>query len=103
MNDRPRPLALYYFDHNTKRVDRVLNKTTSGGVVVNDVIFHVAQENLPFGGVGASGTGSYHGEIGFVTFSHEKAIMMQSELGFTHLFTPPYGKVINTILAALNR
>ena len=103
VNERPRPLALYYFDHNGTRVKKVLKETVSGGAVVNDVLYHVAQEELPFGGVGASGMGSYHGEAGFLTFSHQKAVFHQSKLAGTRLFSPPYGKVIERLLSLLVR
>ena len=74
------------------RLSTVLNKTTSGGVTVNDVIFHVAQDNAPFGGVGPSGMGSYHGEEGFKNFSHAKTIFTQTKLdSVISVFRPPYG------------
>ena len=95
VNDRPRPLGLYYFGSNSKEESDVLNRTTSGGVTVNDVVMHVAQEDLPFGGVGPSGMGSYHGEDGFKRFSHAKAIYTQTKLGaFLEAVRPPYGDSI---------
>ena len=95
VNDRPRPLGLYYFGSNSKEESDVLNRTTSGGVTVNDVVMHVAQEDLPFGGVGPSGMGSYHGEDGFKRFSHAKAIYTQTKLGaFLEALRPPYGDSI---------
>ena len=73
----------------------MLNRTTSGGVTVNDVVMHVAQEDLPFGGVGPSGMGSYHGEDGFKRFSHAKAIYTQTKLGAVlEALRPPYGDSI---------
>ncbi len=77
VNAHPRPLALYYFGNDQAEKQRVLDRTTSGGVAINDVMMHVAQEDLPFGGVGASGMGSYHGYDGFKNFSHAKAIYEQ--------------------------
>ena len=77
---RPRPLALYYFDHDPARIQRVLAESLSGGVTINDTIFHIAQDALPFGGVGASGMGHYHGEDGFNTFSKRKGVFLQSRL-----------------------
>ena len=73
---------------------KVLTHTTSGGVTVNDVVMHVAQEDLPFGGVGPSGMGSYHGHDGFKTFSHAKAVFTQSKLNVAELagLVPPYGE-----------
>ncbi|MBT3071785.1 coniferyl aldehyde dehydrogenase [Rhodomicrobium sp. Az07] len=92
VNARPRPLALYYFGVGTAGRDRVLARTTSGGAAVNETLLHVAAENLPFGGVGASGMGAYHGEAGFRTFSHAKSVFLQSRLNATNLLHPPYGR-----------
>ncbi len=80
VNARPRPLALYYFDGDDGRVQQVLRRTVSGGVCVNDTLFHFTQEALPFGGVGQSGMGRYHGLAGFETFSHLKGVFEQSRL-----------------------
>jgi NAD-dependent aldehyde dehydrogenases len=83
------------FGSNSKEESDVLNRTTSGGVTVNDVVMHVAQEDLPFGGVGPSGMGSYHGEDGFKRFSHAKAIYTQTKLGAVlEALRPPYGDSI---------
>ena len=94
VNGRDRPLGLYYFGRNNAEKDRVLNETTSGGVTVNDVIMHVAQEDLPFGGVGPSGMGSYHGYDGFKNFSHARAIYSQSKTvsKLAAAMRPPYKK-----------
>lgn len=91
INDRPRPLGLYYFGDDAGERDMVLNNTTSGGVTVNDVVFHVAQEDLPFGGVGPSGMGAYHGRDGFFEFSHKKAIYTQTGNEILAMMRPPYG------------
>jgi acyl-CoA reductase-like NAD-dependent aldehyde dehydrogenase len=91
VNARPRPLALYVFDHDANTVERVLAETVSGGVTVNETILHIAQEDLPFGGVGASGMGEYHGRAGFETFSKRKAVFFQSRFSGLKLFRPPYG------------
>jgi coniferyl-aldehyde dehydrogenase len=90
VNARPRPLALYYFDGDRARIDRVLAGTMSGGVTINDCIFHLGQHNLPFGGVGPSGMGHYHGFDGFVTFSKKRAVMVQSRFAATGMLTAPY-------------
>jgi coniferyl-aldehyde dehydrogenase len=90
VNARPRPLALYYFDDDRRRIRHVLQNTVSGGVTINDTIYHFAQEELPFGGIGASGMGSYHGRDGFNTFSHAKGVFRQSRWTPTSLLTPPY-------------
>lgn len=94
INDNPRPLGLYYFGNDENEEREVLTHTTSGGVTVNDVVMHVAQEDLPFGGVGPSGMGSYHGFDGFKTFSHAKAIFKQSKVNVAELagLRPPYGE-----------
>lgn len=91
INDNPRPLGLYYFGDDSNEREMVLNNTTSGGVTVNDVIFHVAQEDLPFGGVGPSGMGAYHGRDGFFEFSHKKAIYTQTGNEILAMMRPPYG------------
>src|SRR6185312_8552997 len=70
----PHPLALYLFEQDAARIEKVLSNTHAGGVSVNDTIYHIAQHDLPFGGVGNSGTGGYHGEAGFRTFSHIKPV-----------------------------
>ncbi|MEM1151507.1 MAG: aldehyde dehydrogenase family protein, partial [Pseudomonadota bacterium] len=92
VNANDRPLGLYYFGEDAGEKDMVLNSTTSGGVTVNDVIFHVAQEDLPFGGVGPSGMGSYHGYDGFREFSHAKSIYTQTGSELLAMMRPPYGE-----------
>jgi len=101
VNARPRPLGLYYFGRDDAEQRQVLSRTTSGGVTVNDVIMHVAQEDLPFGGVGPSGMGAYHGVDGFRTFSHAKAVLRQSRLDVHGLagLRPPWGERIRKTLA----
>lgn len=101
VNGRARPLGLYYFGTDAGEERAVLDRTISGGVTVNDVIFHVAAEELPFGGIGPSGMGSYHGHDGFRTFSHAKAIYRQPKLDLAGLagFKPPYGKKTRAALA----
>lgn len=90
VNEHPKPLALYYFDHNRKRIDHLLKHTLSGGVCINDTIFHLAQHNLPFGGVGNSGMGHYHGFDGFQTFSKKRAVMHQRSLAASDMLHPPF-------------
>ena len=92
INAHPRPLGLYYFGEDQSEKEHVLNNTTSGGVTVNDVIFHVAQEDLPFGGVGPSGMGAYHGREGFYEFSHKKAVYTQTGSEMLAMIRPPYGE-----------
>jgi coniferyl-aldehyde dehydrogenase len=98
VNDRPRPLALYYFDNDAARVNKVLRETVSGGVTINDTIFHIAQDSLPFGGVGPSGMGHYHGKEGFDTFSKKKSVFYQARFNGVGLLKPPYGKMFETML-----
>lgn len=94
INHKERPLGLYYFGQDAAEEERVLSHTTSGGVTVNDVVMHVAQEDLPFGGVGPSGMGAYHGIDGFKTFSHAKAVFTQTKVPIAELagLRPPYGE-----------
>lgn len=93
VNAHDRPLGLYWFGADEGERERVLTGTTSGGVTVNDVIFHVAQEDLPFGGVGPAGMGSYHGVDGFREFSHRKSVYHQikKDIGPMAAMRPPYG------------
>jgi coniferyl-aldehyde dehydrogenase len=100
VNSKPRPLAVYYFGEDSAEERDVLDRTTSGGVCLNDVIMHIMQEDLPFGGVGPAGMGSYHGHDGFKTFSHAKGIFKQSRFDIAGLagMRPPYGsKTENSI------
>ena len=94
INSKDRPLGLYYFGEDSKEKDYVLDNTTSGGVTVNDVISHIQMEDLPFGGVGPSGMGSYHGYDGFKEFSHAKAVYKQTRFNLMKLagLVPPYKK-----------
>lgn len=98
VNSHARPLGLYYFGDDRVEQDRVLTRTTSGGVTVNDVVMHVSMEDLPFGGVGPSGMGSYHGIDGFRTFSHAKAVFEQVKRDLTAMMRPPYGAAIQKML-----
>lgn len=99
INAHPRPLGLYYFGQDADEREHVLNNTTSGGVTVNDVIFHVAQEDLPFGGVGPSGMGSYHGVDGFREFSHRKSVYTQVGPDLMAIARPPYGEKYRKLVA----
>ncbi|GAB2591209.1 coniferyl aldehyde dehydrogenase [Dyella jejuensis] len=99
----PRPLALYLFEQDRASIDHVLARTHAGGVSVNDTIYHIAQHGLPFGGIGPSGMGGYHGEAGFRTFSHLKPVFRQARFNGTGLFNPPYGKRFRQMLELLLR
>lgn len=106
VNARPRPLALYYFDDDAGRQRSVLERTASGGVTFNDCIYHLAQHNLPFGGVGPSGMGHYHGFDGFATFSKKRGVMVQSRWAATdHIHAPwaPRRGLVATLLRLARR
>lgn len=93
VNDRPRPLVLYLFARDRRLIDRVLTHTVSGGVAINDTLLHIAAENLPFGGVGASGMGHYHGLEGFETFSKLKPVFRRHGIGLGRLLRPPHSRL----------
>lgn len=103
VNAHDRPLGLYYFGEDKAEQERVLTRTISGGVTTNDVIFHVSMEDLPFGGVGPSGMGSYHAIEGFREFSHARAVYHQPKIDIAKLggFKPPYGKPTEKAIAAM--
>lgn len=103
VNARERPLALYWFGEDRARRERVLNGTIAGGVTINDTLMHIAQEALPFGGVGPSGQGHYHGEFGFRQFSKEKPVFIQSRFAGVRLLYPPYGAFTDRMLKLLAR
>lgn len=98
-----RPLAFYLFDRDAKRVARTLDATIAGGVTVNDTILHIGQHNLPFGGVGASGMGHYHGHDGFLTFSKQTGVFKQARRNGVGLFKPPYHLRFEQLLRFLMR
>lgn len=100
---RPRPLALYAFDRNRGRLRQVLEQTHSGGVTVNDTLLHYAQCDLPFGGIGSSGMGRYHGREGFDTFSNLKGVFIQSRWNGVGLLKPPYGRRFGRMLKLMLR
>jgi len=100
---RPHPLALYAFGLSGRSRECLLRETMAGGVTLDDTLWHFAHEALPFGGVGAAGYGSYHGEAGFRTFSHEKSVFVQSRLSAARLLYPPYGPRFEKVLSLLKR
>jgi coniferyl-aldehyde dehydrogenase len=101
INQRPRPLALYYFGYDKREQNRVLHETHSGGVCLNDTLLHVAQDDMPFGGVGPSGMGHYHGHEGFLTFSKAKGVLVKQRFNAARLIYPPYGKSIQKLIQKL--
>jgi aldehyde dehydrogenase (NAD+) len=98
VNDRPDPLALYVFSGDEATAERVIERTRSGGVGVNNTVFHVANPELPFGGVGPSGTGAYHGSAGFERFSHRRSVYTKSTKPDPALLYPPYKRWKETLL-----
>ena len=90
INKQPKPLALYLFTSDKRVEKKVLNEISSGGVSINDTILHLANSNLPCGGVGNAGMGAYHGEESFRTFSHRKSVLKKSRVLNTTLMYPPY-------------
>jgi coniferyl-aldehyde dehydrogenase len=103
VNRHDRPLALYWFGTDTAEREKVLRQTLAGGVTVNDTLWHIGQEALPFGGVGASGMGAYHGEWGFNTFSKQTGVYHQSPWSGISMLYPPYGPMFEKVSALLKR
>ena len=103
INARPKPLALYAFSKRHDVVERIIAATSAGGTLVNDTILHLANPNLPFGGIGESGVGSYHGRFGFAAFSHERSVMQQTKLYLAPQLAPPYNLKTRGLMAILER
>jgi coniferyl-aldehyde dehydrogenase len=103
INNGPRPLAIYPFSNDKEIINMLINRVMSGGVSVNDALFHVAQHDLPFGGVGESGMGHYHGYEGFVTFSKMRPVFQQAPVSAIKLMYPPYGTLATTYLDLLTK
>jgi len=101
VNTRPRPLALYLYADDAQTIGRVTRETVAGGMAVNEALMHVACEGLPFGGVGASGMGAYHGYDGFVTFSQMKPVFVQSRVNARWLVAPPYGRLFRWMIGLM--
>ncbi|HSA59394.1 MAG TPA: aldehyde dehydrogenase family protein [bacterium] len=103
IQSKDKPLALYIFSKDRRHVEEILNNTTAGGTCVNNLAIHLANSNLPFGGVGTSGMGSYHGFFGFKTFSHERAVLRQGAIDMVKIFYPPYTPRIKKIIRFLTK
>lgn len=103
INARPRPLALYYFGPRGSNRTQLLARTVSGNVTVNNTLMHYVQDELPFGGVGSSGIGAYHGVEGFRALSHAKGVLVQSRWNLANLLRPPYGRMTHLVLKAMLR
>ncbi|WP_166266583.1 coniferyl aldehyde dehydrogenase [Marinobacter caseinilyticus] len=98
INDQPRPLSLYYFGYERDQQEHVVTQTHSGGMCINDTLMHVAQDDLPFGGVGASGMGHYHGKEGFLTFSHARAIFSKQRFNSGKFVYAPHGTAMHKMV-----
>ncbi|MGA2639071.1 coniferyl aldehyde dehydrogenase [Methylocella sp.] len=103
VNARARPLALYIFGEDGPARRKILERTTSGNVTINDTVMHYSIDDLPFGGVGASGIGAYHGEEGFKALSHAKGVFEQAKWNLAALLRPPFGRVTDAVLSRLLR
>lgn len=101
INDRPRPLALYLCSHDSETQQTVLEQTHAGGVCLNDAAMHVVQDDMPFGGIGLSGMGHYHGHEGFLTFSKAKSVFKKGKVNTASSAFPPYGKLIHKLIYKL--
>lgn len=101
INERPRPLALYLCSHNEQTQQKVLQQTHAGGVCINDAAIQVAQDDMPFGGVGPSGMGHYHGHEGFLTFSKAKSVLVKGKMNTSKMAFPPYGKLVHKLIYKL--
>jgi aldehyde dehydrogenase (NAD+) len=103
ITERDKPLALYMFGNDEHRIDSVIAQTTAGGTCINNTLIHFANQNLPFGGVGASGQGNYHGFYGFKAFSHERAVLRQGRIDMLKQVYPPYGAKVQKMLKWMTR
>jgi coniferyl-aldehyde dehydrogenase len=103
INSRPRPLALYFFGARGLGRQMVLERTTSGDVSINETNLHYAQDYIPFGGVGPSGIGAYHGHEGFKTLSHAKGVFDQARFNLTDAVRPPFGRLVERVISFLMR
>ena len=98
INDRPRPLALYLFSYDSAKQQRILDETHAGGVSINEVLLQAAIDSLPFGGIGNSGMGHYHGWEGFETMSKTKSVLKKGKLNGAKSVYAPYGRTFHKIL-----
>jgi coniferyl-aldehyde dehydrogenase len=101
INDRPHPLALYFFGYDKGQQQYVIDNTHSGGMCINDSLMHVAQDDLPFGGVGESGMGHYHGKEGFLTFSHQRAVFSKQKFNSGKFVYAPHGSAAHKLVYKL--
>lgn len=103
INAHPRPLALYYFGPSGSSRENLLTQTTSGNVTINNTLMHYALDSLPFGGVGPSGSGAYHGIEGFRSLSHAKGVLVQRRCNFSNVLRPPFGRLSHLIVKMMLR
>ena len=103
VTSRDKPLALYVFGTDERAIESVIADTTAGGTCINNAVIHFANGNLPFGGVGASGQGNYHGEYGFKAFSHERAVLQQGRIDMLKSVYPPYGEKVTKMIRFMKR
>ncbi|AZZ90435.1 aldehyde dehydrogenase family protein [Hahella sp. KA22] len=101
INNRPRPLALYYFGYKKSEQKHLLERTHAGGVCINDTLVHFAQDDLPFGGIGESGMGHYHGKEGFLNFSNHKAVHTKQRFHSGKIIFPPHGTLLHQLVYKL--
>jgi coniferyl-aldehyde dehydrogenase len=101
INERPRPLALYLCSHDQQTQQTILQQTHAGGVCINDAAIQVAQDDMPFGGIGPSGMGHYHGHEGFLTFSKAKSVLIKGKMNTSKMAFPPYGKLVHKLIYKL--
>ncbi|WP_323134577.1 aldehyde dehydrogenase family protein [Chryseobacterium salipaludis] len=92
ISEKPAPLSAYLFNNDKKEQEQFINNVRFGGGCINDTIMHLSNPNLPFGGVGNSGLGNYHGKFGFETFSHQKGVLKRATWGEPNLKYPPYAQ-----------
>ena len=97
LHSQPKPLALYYFSNNKKKQKNIISKISSGGICINDTLMHIANNHLPFGGVGNSGMGQYHGKYSFDTFTHYRAVLKKSTVIDIPIRYAPYKNKLNLI------
>lgn len=98
MREGGSPLAAYYFDRDRERCAEFLRRSRTGGACINDVMLHSIQDDLPFGGVGGSGMGRYHGKEGFETFSNQRAVFYQTRRNWSELLIPPYSGLAKRVI-----
>ncbi len=103
IHSRGKPLAMYIFSNNPANIEKLLKNTSAGGGVINNVLLHLANGDLPFGGIGKSGLGNYHGRHGFITFSHERSTLIQKKPALAKMFYPPYTEKVRNMMGFMTK